>query len=500
MSRTKSLYLLAGASLGLGSVSAALAGEPVAPADRDEIRSIVAEMLSDAETRSSLLQGGGTAGYDKHFFLASSDNNYRLNISGYMQIRYNAYYNGSSDTEGSDINSQNNYQAGFEMARTRLIFDGHVVNPNLKFYIEGGFDNRTAKAWDSADDPENANQMHGGAFELYDAYVSYEWGNGWWIRGGQFKLPFMRDSNVAAQYQLCVERGIVEEAFGLGRSQGLELGWRDDHWAFSVMGSDGARADNSAWNDTFLTNTADSGDGFGDGKQSDWAFTLHAAYNSNGGWDRWKDFTSKQDEDWAWMVGVGGHIQGAPNVKFFGADGSDNSDALMIAYTADINVKGQGFNLMGEFVGIHTDYQNSLNVKRDDFGWAIQAGYRLTKDDEIFARYDGLYADHDDNADNGSADVSRSSLDKHQWNFLTVGYNHYFAGHAAKFTADAIMAFERTDQLEQTQFVTIGGRSELEGVDDPNNVPNTFDPVLVGLIPTSKSFSIGIRLQFQLMF
>ncbi|MHC4130325.1 MAG: hypothetical protein ACYSUA_19635, partial [Planctomycetota bacterium] len=39
----------------------------------DEIRNLVSDVLADADTRSSLLQDGMTAGWDEHFFLASPD-------------------------------------------------------------------------------------------------------------------------------------------------------------------------------------------------------------------------------------------------------------------------------------------------------------------------------------------------------------------------------------------------------------------------------------------
>src|SRR5687767_8246539 len=49
-----------------------------------EIKSLIHEVLADAETRSSLAEGGVTAGWNKHFFLASEDGNFLMEIGGYL--------------------------------------------------------------------------------------------------------------------------------------------------------------------------------------------------------------------------------------------------------------------------------------------------------------------------------------------------------------------------------------------------------------------------------
>ena len=56
----------------------------------EEVKSLVREVLADAETRASLLENGMNAGHqDGHFFLASDDGKFLAQISGIVQIRYN---------------------------------------------------------------------------------------------------------------------------------------------------------------------------------------------------------------------------------------------------------------------------------------------------------------------------------------------------------------------------------------------------------------------------
>src|SRR6185369_9919421 len=55
----------------------------------EEVKALVREVLSDADTRASLTAKSVSAGHDKGgFFLASEDGKFRLNIGGQLQLRY----------------------------------------------------------------------------------------------------------------------------------------------------------------------------------------------------------------------------------------------------------------------------------------------------------------------------------------------------------------------------------------------------------------------------
>jgi phosphate-selective porin len=181
MIRTMSLSLLAGAAVSFGATGVAL-GETDAPAgaSSDEVRALVADMLADAETRSSLLQSGGTAGHDGKFFLASPDGAFRMNISGQMQIRYIANFRDEGTVGPADPGAPyDDFESGFQNRRMKLVFDGHVYNDFFyKIQFEFG---RT-----------------GGGAVLQDAFVGYEFENGLKLRAGQFKLPFLREELVQA--------------------------------------------------------------------------------------------------------------------------------------------------------------------------------------------------------------------------------------------------------------------------------------------------------------
>jgi hypothetical protein len=54
----------------------------------EQVRGVVRDVLADSSTRSSLFPSGATAGYDRNFFVASADGNFRFNLEGQIQVRY----------------------------------------------------------------------------------------------------------------------------------------------------------------------------------------------------------------------------------------------------------------------------------------------------------------------------------------------------------------------------------------------------------------------------
>jgi hypothetical protein len=150
-----------------------------------EIRALVNDVLMDADTRASLLQDGGTAGWDDSgFFLSSADGNNRLEISGLLQIRWmkDLQDHGDDDTSTEAFEDDDESRGGFENTRTKLIFEGNVLSPANTYKVEGDFG-------------------QSGGFFLKDAWVRHTMDNGWYIQAGQFKGPFLREELVDAGMQ-----------------------------------------------------------------------------------------------------------------------------------------------------------------------------------------------------------------------------------------------------------------------------------------------------------
>jgi len=365
----------------------------------DEIRGLVTDVLSDAGTRSSLLQGGATAGWDNGFFLRSADGNFALNFSGQMQFRY--VYNFQDDEIGVDSN-----RSGFENRRTKVVFDGHVVDPSIEYKIQGAFD------------------RGGGDFELEDAWISKQY-DAFNIMVGQFKLPFLREELVSSKRQLAVERSLVNETFTLNRSQGIQVGWESEMFRAFGAFSDGGNASNTP---ALAFDT-------------EYAFTGRVEFLGSGSWSQFKDFTSWQGEDTAWMVGAAGHFQQVE----FGTPAGPEEETL--TWTVDGSIEFGGANLYGAFIGRHLDEADA-----DQFGAVIQGGFFLVPDEwEIFARYEWSDPDIDDVED---------------LNLVTVGVNKYWNKHGLKWTTDVGFGLDEV----QSVFASEGAGWRADPADADNQV------------------------------
>lgn len=415
MSQTKFLSLLAGAGIAFGA-----AGSANAEMSSDEVRAMVAEMMADANTRSSLLQSGGNAGHDGKFFLADSEGNFRLNVGGQVQFRYVANFG-----DENNLNDGDDYTGGFQTTRTKLIFDGHVINSDIFFKVNGAFN------------------RNGGAFVLEDAYVGYKFGNGWELQWGQFKAPFLREELVSSDRQLAAERSLTNEIFTGNRTQGIQLAYKAEDWRMMFSFNDGfntANSDITADNQTYINGGIYSPTD-GTGSEADFAFTGRAEFKLAGEWGQFKDFTSKAGSEYALMIGLAGHFES--NETTAGAAGNvfGPGDIQAGLYTIDVSVEGDGWNFFVAFVGSSVDIENVADldadgagddVSFDDYGLVVQGGIMIPDTDwEFFARYDVLFQDDDRGSDD-------------EFSTITFGLNWYWSGHAAKLTLDAMIHFDES--------------------------------------------------------
>ncbi len=439
MIRTMSLSLLAGAAVSLGATNVAL-GETNAPAgaSSDEVRALVADMLADAETRSSLLQSGGTAGYDGKFFLASPDGAFRLNVSGQMQFRYIANFR--DEATGATLDE---FESGFQNRRMKLQFDGTAWNDWFyRLQFEFGRNNGTAT--------------------LQDAYFGYNFDNGLKIRAGQFKLPFLREELVSSRYQLVIDRSYANEIYNQDRSQGIELSYQAEHWRVAGAFSDGIGLGPMLLPVAVGTDNTD----FNNPAESDWALTGRFEYLGSGNWDQFKYFSSPRgSEGIAWMLGAAANWQGgAP-----GSTPADRDTGNMFGWTVDASLLGNGWNAFAAFTGRHGDADFFGGSSVDEYGFVVQGGVFVTEDIEPYVRWDAIIPDGSAAADD-------------MFNVITFGGNYYIHGQAAKFSLDCQYFID--DGADST----VGNVSPLPS--------NTGIGYLGG--PTDSEFVI--RAQFQLLF
>ncbi len=438
---------IAGAAVACTGVNAWADTSAWSGADTDEVRALVAEMLADAESRSSLLQGGGTAGHDGQFFLASSDGNFRLNIGGQVQFRYVLNFNDDVDADGDGDPDSDDFVPGFEARRTKLTFDGHIFSPDLFYKVQGAFARSSTETTftDSNGDTATVGDT-GGEFELEYAYVGYNLDNGWKVWWGQDKLPWLREELVSSKYQLAADRSLTNELFNQGYSKGVWLGYQADSWNFTGAFSNGFNSANTGFDES----------------PSDWAFTARAEFKFSGQWSQFDDFNSFKGSENAMMLGIAGNYQeGASD------DSVNPVTPEIYGGTIDFTVNGDGWNVFTYHV--YQDQSDAGGVAGDDFsdwGFVLQGGFFVNEDWELFGRIDGIFGDSERSGDD-------------LWT-LTVGAIYFIHGNAAKFTADVLWLF---DGISNTGITEISDGEEG-----------------VGVLAGTEDGQIALRFQFQVLF
>ena len=365
----------------------------------EQIKVLVADVLADADTRASLLQGGLTAGWSDGFFLADPNGRFSMRIGGQVQVRWVFNF---QDT----VNDQ--YRHGFELPHTRLWVGGHLFRPELdiEYFVRGRFQREGGGAANSG------SQEFGGTFNLQDAWLRIPFTTGWSIQAGQFKLPFNREELVESQYQLAVERSMVNESLNIGRSQGIELQYRGRSWRWNLMYSDGADDSLGTFGNLIGTSPPNTPALIED---VELAFTSRVEYLLAGNWKQFEDLTSPPGEEFGVLFGAAAHWQldeqGLPPV----------GDTAWVGWTADASVEWGGANLFFQFIHHYADTR-AFGVW-NFYGIVVQGGIYLTPKWEAFGRYEW-------------GGINSNLVTFPDLQAVTFGANYYLDGQDAKWTTD----------------------------------------------------------------
>ena len=398
----------------------------------EEVKSLIADVLSDADMRASLLDEGIIAGHDgKSFFLKSPSGDFLMKIAGHMQMRYilnmaddpwidELDEEGEEIPDGEDDESLDEGEGGFTLRRTKLSFSGHVTaNPKIGYKIV------------------LAAERDGGDWLTEDFEINHKFANGVKIRAGQFKLPFLREELVSSSRQLAVDRGSATEYFTLDRGQGVALSYQGDAFKVEGMVSDGADSENLDWaNDN-----------------TDIALTGRVDVKLAGSWGQAKDFSAWEGEDFAAFVGGAVHWE-----KVETGTAADNDSVFL--WTADGLVETSGVGIMAAVMGLSTN--NEFGMDFDDLGVQVEAGvFVIPKKLQPFVRYDYIDVDGRD-----------------EMNLITAGFNYYLNKHKAKFTVDVVHAmdplYDTKRNFNDPASSGLGLRDDVDGQDGQTAVRAQF--------------------------
>lgn len=428
-----------------------------------QIREVVNDTLADANTRASLQASGMTAGWDDGFFVASPDGRFKLEVGGMMQFRY--IY--GSVRETPIVANLPAYWAdgtlerrGFDLPATQLWLSGHVFGPGLTYKIKGDFTNDDSYALKI--NPTRPAEGGSGIFTLRDAWLRMELDHNWFVRAGQFRLPFLREELVDPQYQLAVDRSIASSSLGLGYSQGIELSYVSDYiraqMAFSEGGNDqvggqaklvGSLPGNRPWNVG----------------QNEWAFTSRVEWKPFGEWSDFTSFTSPPGSDFGLLIGAAVHYQstrldyGRIAVNGF----TNHGDNEWLNMSVDATMNFGGASLFGSFTYSYIDseaayYGGIFNLSpptgignlgsSNKWAMVLQGAMYVTPKVELFTRYElGQLTFGDPTAVNffniEAPGVQEALLGReNHLHVISAGVNWYLDGHDVKFTGDVGYALD----------------------------------------------------------
>ncbi len=428
LQHTRGLACMLAAAGTMIASGAATADMATVPQNSDDVRALVSEMLADAEGRSSLLQSGATAGHDGGFFVSSADGAFKLNIKGFMQFRYELNFR-DGNTIGDD------FTPGFNAPRTVMFFKGQIFD-DIGYQIRMNFMRIT------------------GGGVLDDAFMTYKIDDNWSVRAGQGLHAFDREWFHGDVKLQTIERSLVALMFGGQRTQGIMAKYQGDDFRTFLTFSDGLRGQNTD---------------FG-ASNADFAFTARGEFKLAGDWKSVTGpLTSPMGSEDAFAIGGAVHYETGPDS---GLAGSVEQD--LFAWTADLNYKSDGWNVMAAVTGYHTsDEAGVAGADFDEFGFVLQSGVYLSEDTELYGRYTLI-----------SPDDARAAND--DFNAIALGVNWYIHGHAARLTVQGELFLDPTTDTVAGNFGNTGGRNPASS--------------LFGVLADDDDNQFALSAQFQLLF
>lgn len=413
-------------------------------ARRDQMRALIKEILSEEEFRETLMPASLQAGYDKGFFIRSSDDKFKLKFNGQFQFRwthYNTRKNNRYLAPGFNWPGDRD-RTGFDIARLRLRFSGHLFDPKLTYLVE--FDG-------------SANKGTPYDVTLFYAWANYKFVDAFQVMVGQFRSGGTRADVASTAMMQFPDYPTMNAVFGLGNSTGVRI-WGQPfskrlEYYLDVVNSLGNPSTTTITNDeTWLTT----------GHDNNPAIIFRTVFHAlTGGCqtppdDAINHFAAPCDMEYHTdpALDFGFHYafnddlhDGSLRIPFArrslfrpGGFGLTSSDGLQIhQFGFDSGFKFRGFSLTGEYVLRLLDVRNAdhapftplfLLTGEDStvaqHGGYLQAGYFLPipgfeKKVEVVARVGGVSA--------------LTEEAEGTWDY-GAGVNYYIEGHRVKLQMD----------------------------------------------------------------
>ncbi len=360
-----------------------------------EVKALIQEVLSDADTRAALLSDELTCYYDGGFIIRDNDT-FLLKIGSYMQFRHisNSVPEAADDEEG-----------GFQTRRLALMLSGHIGSPRVSFMIMPTISRSTGLA------------------RLELVFIKYKIDDHWNVMAGQFKAPFGREWLTSARLQPMVERSYVNGQFTSLYVQGVQASRQGENTRLRLSLHNGTWG----WNTDFEADRTN----YALGARGEWKV-----------WGNWKQFA-----DTVGWAGDDGLLLGSAIQFDRGETGGGTATADIFKYTGDVSWEGDGWNLFAAFTGRHIESNGSPSIlDAEQWGAVLQGGVFIVPDKvDLYARYEWI--DVDGVAYKQSTGVTTATANDVA-QLVTLGTNVFLRGHQTKLSFDVVHAFNglpRTD-------------------------------------------------------
>jgi hypothetical protein len=290
-----------------------------------------------------------------------------ITIDGQLQFRYMYTKQNRENVEDA---------SGFQFRRARVGIEG-AVNEWIEYSIEGAFG------------------RNDGVLSLNDATILFKLSDEVGLKFGRFRPEFYREEMVSSKRQVLVDRSLLQSAFGLPRTYGVQLAWEGE----------------------WLRAAAGVADQTGDyGPDEDFVYTARVEALLEGKFKYLRDFSAEPDHKLAVMVGAG--LLYLDNNLRDNEEPADDLRGNILRWTVDLSAKHQGLSGFAAVVGSQggEDDEGSVN----QYGFLVQGAWRFDPRWEVALRYE--YGD----ADQRAKDLS----------IISLGLNHYIADHSLKWQND----------------------------------------------------------------
>ena len=438
----------------------ALEGEKWLSQERaDQIRSIVSDVVADADARASLREDAMTAGWNDGFFLASPDGRFKLQVSGLVQPRFMWSHVRENQTDTTNPSGfvtpyvipdqvENNY--GFDSNYNELTFKGHVFSPAVEYMVRTNVTLNNSNYLEST--PTNPNSVVGssssGNLYLLDAWVRIGFADEWSFRFGQYRSPFAREQLVVESNQMAVNRSTVVRNFGLWYTQGVELQWQGDDLRWNVSVDDGGSA-NYAGTDLHIA-SASPLDSPWWVQTASYSVTTRLEWKPFGSWRDFNSFTSPVGEQQGFLLGFAYHTQGSSPDQTISQSGNNGlPENYVDSFTGDLQWNLGGASVFASAFWTYIDsnssfYDNFSGTPANfapvkdtyAYGFTIQPSIYITPKWEWFSRYEYGYIQFGDVSGLATLGNPGGIQFQNPYNVVTTGLNWYIDGQDLKWTID----------------------------------------------------------------